>query len=64
MLFSAPKKQVYSLQEYLEFEVKSETRHEYIDGEIILMTDDTPNHNQIVGNLYAALNFGLKGKPY
>lgn len=54
----------YSLTEYLELEVISEYRHEYIDGQIIPMTGRTPNHNQIAGNFYAALNFALKRQPY
>jgi Uma2 family endonuclease len=28
------------------------------------MTGGMPNHNQIAGNLYAALNFALKRQPY
>lgn len=54
----------YSSEEYLELEVNSEERHEYIDGQIIPMTGGTPNHNQIAGNFYAALNFVLKRQPY
>ena len=54
----------YSPEEYLEFEVNSELRHEYIDGLIIPMTGGTPNHNQITGNFYAVLNFALKRQPY
>jgi Uma2 family endonuclease len=54
----------YSPEEYLELEVNSEERHEYIDGQIIPMTGGTPNHNQITGNFYAALNFALKRQPY
>ncbi|MBW4616551.1 MAG: Uma2 family endonuclease [Desmonostoc vinosum HA7617-LM4] len=54
----------YSPEEYLELEVNSEERHEYIDGQIIQMTGGTPNHNQIAGNFYAALNFALKRQHY
>ncbi|MDZ8184218.1 MAG: Uma2 family endonuclease [Nostoc sp. ChiSLP02] len=54
----------YSPAEYLELEVNSEYRSEYIDGQIIPMTGGTPNHNQIAGNFYAALNFALKRQPY
>jgi len=54
----------YTLQEYLEIEVKSQERNEYIDGQIIQMTGGTPNHNRIAGNFYAALNFSLKRQPY
>jgi len=54
----------YSLEEYLELEVASEERHEYIDGAIVPVTGGTPNHNQIAGNFYAELNFALKRQPY
>ncbi|BAZ84351.1 Uma2 family endonuclease [Dolichospermum compactum] len=54
----------YSPKEYLEFEVNSELRHEYIDGLIIPMTGGTPNHNKIAGNLYVAIHFALKRQPY
>ena len=54
----------YTPEEYLEFEINSPERHEYINGEIIPMTGGLPNHNLIIGNLYAALNFLLKREPY
>jgi Uma2 family endonuclease len=54
----------YSLEEYLELEVESEERHEYIDGEIVPMTGGSPNHNQIALNLSGTLNFALKRQPY
>ncbi|MFB2973809.1 Uma2 family endonuclease [Aerosakkonema sp. BLCC-F183] len=60
----AEDKKYYTPEEYLDFEVNSEERHEYIDGEIVLMTGGLPNHNQIVGNLSAALNIALKRQPY
>ena len=54
----------YSPAEYLELEVNSDIRHEYINGLIIPMTGGTPDHNQIAGNFYAVLNFALKRQPY
>jgi Uma2 family endonuclease len=54
----------YSPEEYLELEVNSEERHEYIDGQIIPTTGGTPNHNQIALNFSGALNFDLKRQPY
>ncbi len=60
----AQEKRYYSPEEYLEFELNSDIRHEYIDGLIIPMTGGTPNHNQIAGNFYAVLNFALKRQPY
>jgi Uma2 family endonuclease len=54
----------YSPEEYLELEVASEERHEYIDGQIILMPGGFPNHNRISVNFSAHLKFALKGKSY
>lgn len=34
----------YSPEEYLDLEVASEMRHEYLDGDIVPMTGGTPNH--------------------
>ncbi|MEA5581788.1 Uma2 family endonuclease [Nodularia harveyana UHCC-0300] len=54
----------YSPEEYLEIEVDSEIRNEYIDGQLIPMTGGTPNHNQLAGNFYSFLNVALKRQPY
>jgi Uma2 family endonuclease len=64
MIAQIQETQTYSLEEYLELEIPSVERHEYIDGEIRLMPGGTPNHNKVLGNLYSALNFAFKGKPY
>lgn len=63
MILQAETQKVYTPDEYLELEVDSDWRHEYLDGEIVQMIGGTPNHNQISGNLYAALNFALKCQP-
>ncbi len=60
----AQEKRTYSPAEYLAMEVKSTERNAFIDGEIILMSRGTPNHNKITENLHAALHFVSKGKPY
>jgi Uma2 family endonuclease len=54
--------QRYSPEEYLEMEVRSEDRHEYRDGEIVLMTGATPNHNRIARNLCTSMTMALKGQ--
>lgn len=54
----------YPPQQYLEWEVNSPERHEYINGEIIPMAGETPNHNWIVGNLYISLKLGLQETNY
>jgi Uma2 family endonuclease len=64
MIVQLQETRTYSPEEYLALEISSEEKHEYIDGEIRLMPGGTPNHNQAIGNLYAALNFALKHQPY
>ena len=54
----------YTAQEYLELEVNSLDRHEFINGEIVLMAGGTPNHNEVTSILNAILRVSLKGKPY
>lgn len=54
----------YSLTEYFDQEILSETKNEYIDGEIIPITAGTPTHNLIVGNLLVALHQAIQNKPY
>jgi Uma2 family endonuclease len=54
----------YSLEEYLELEVASVDRHEYIDGQIILMPGGLPNHNRLSSNLNTLLNLQLSDLPY
>jgi Uma2 family endonuclease len=44
-----------TVAEYLAFEQSSETRHEYIDGELIEMPGETYQHNDIAGDIYIAL---------
>ncbi len=64
MIAQSQEKNCYTPEEYLEFEVNSEERHEYINGEVICVTGGTPNHNRIALNFGGALNFGLKRQPY
>ena len=44
---SAIPKTKLTTAEYLEFERKSEERHEYFDGEIFAMSGAKRNHNKI-----------------
>lgn len=61
-MISQAKKKNYTIEQYLELELVSETRSEYRNGEIIPMTGGTPNHRDIAGNLYILLKLALKGK--
>ncbi|MCU0565623.1 MAG: Uma2 family endonuclease [Oculatellaceae cyanobacterium Prado106] len=51
----------YSPEEYLELEAASVDRHEYIDGQIILMPGGLPNHNRLTHKLAFLLEAILEG---
>jgi Uma2 family endonuclease len=63
-MITQTEKKIYTIQEYLELELASETRSEYRNGEIVPMTGGTPNHNELAINLAAFLKLALRGKPY
>ncbi len=47
--------QKMSIEEYLEWEPRQETRYEYVYGEVLAMTGGTIPHNDIALNFYRAL---------
>ena len=61
---SLPKSEpLYTIEEYLAMERKSEERHEYIDGLIYAMAGESPAHGDICVNLIAELRTQLRGTP-
>ncbi len=50
-------------EEYLEFERKAETRHEFVDGELYAMAGESLSHSQICINLAGEVRAKFKGKP-
>lgn len=64
MFVQTEAKRTYTREEYLAFEVNSDTRHEYRQGAIVLMTGGTPEHNEIASILNAIFRMSLKGQPY
>ena len=54
----------FSAEEYLESEEYSERRHEYYDGRIITLIDDTNLHNHVLFNTGNLLRNQLKNKEY
>jgi Uma2 family endonuclease len=48
--------------EYLEFERKSEIKHEYFNGEIFVMSGAKRNHNKVATNINGLVWQHLKGK--
>jgi Uma2 family endonuclease len=50
-------------RDYLDFERRSELRHEYVAGHVIARTGGNHPHNIIVGNLSALVSMQLRGRP-
>lgn len=53
----------YTVDEYLARERAAETRHEYLDGEILAMAGESLEHGTITVNLVGLFYLQLKGKP-
>ena len=52
-----------SVQDYLEGELHSEVRHEYLGGTVHAMAGGTNRHSDLLLNAAAALLIRLRGKP-
>jgi Uma2 family endonuclease len=52
-----------TIQEYLAFERQSETRNEYLDGEVFAMTGASRAHNLIAGNIFGEIWSQLRRRP-
>ena len=52
-----------SPEEYLSIERRSETRSEYLNGEVFAMVGASREHNLIVANITGELRQQLKGRP-
>lgn len=48
---AAQKTEYVSYEEYLDIEARSDTRHDYIDGELFAKTGTTKKHNRIARNI-------------
>ncbi len=60
---TAKKLSLISVEEYLDGELKSPTKHEYLGGVLYAMAGASNVHNVIAGNTYAALHARLRGRP-
>jgi Uma2 family endonuclease len=50
-------------EDYLQGELASEIRHEYVAGNVYAMSGGTLNHQRIAGNFSYLVRRGLTGKP-
>ncbi len=61
LIMIASRVPLLSPEEYLEWEEKSETKHEYIDGQVFEMAGASDDHWTIVSSFSAILRSHLKG---
>lgn len=54
------KDKIYTVEEYLELEVRSQEKHEYYNGKIIKMAGATFIHNEIAVNTITAIRMALR----
>jgi Uma2 family endonuclease len=47
---------------YLAWEAQQETRHEYVDGKIIAMAGESPEHNEIALNIAIGFRTAFRGR--
>ncbi len=52
-----------TVEEYLQFEERSPTRHEYVNGVVHAMSGASLTHNRIVTRLHKAIDKRLGGSP-
>ncbi len=50
-----------TVEEYLNGELISEVKHEYVDGQVFAMAGASKNHERISGNFFAEFRSHLKG---
>jgi Uma2 family endonuclease len=60
---SAEPEQKWTPEQYLAFERASETKHEYIDGEVVAMVGGSPRHSAIAASTIATIDSQLGDRP-
>ncbi len=53
-----------TVEEYIQFELKAECRHEYINGQLFEMPGEKRTNNRIAGKIYIFLTAQLEAKGY
>ena len=53
----------HTVEEYLRLENRAAEKHEFRDGEILMMAGGTPRHSLIIANVIGEARNALKGKP-
>lgn len=60
-MIASPEQPYFTPDEYLQLEDTSDTKHEYIDGQVYAMAGASDAHVTIAGNLFALLRSHVRG---
>src|SRR5437016_2558632 len=60
---AVPKIELLSIEDYLEGELRSLVKHEYLGGTVYAMAGARNVHNDVATNLLIALGSQLRGRP-
>ena len=60
-MIASPQQSYLTADEYLDLEDRSDTKHEYIDGQVYAMAGASDAHVTIAGNLFALLRSHVRG---
>ncbi len=58
-----PKLAWLSEADYLKGELRSDTKHEYVDGQVYAMAGASRNHERIAGNVFGEIRNWLRNSP-
>lgn len=59
----APRAGFISITDYLQNELISDTKHEYLDGQVYAMAGASKNHQRVIANLSSAFRVHLRNTP-
>lgn len=60
---TARNRRILTLDDYFDVELRSEAKHEFLDGEILGMAGGSPRHNAVARNVVRILAAGCRGGP-
>jgi Uma2 family endonuclease len=60
---TARTRRILTLDDYFDVELRSEAKHEFLDGEILGMAGGSPRHNAVARNLLRILASALRSGP-
>ena len=59
-----PKQDFYSITDYLKNELESDSKHEYLNGEVYAMAGASISHQRVIANLMRLFGNQLRGTPF